>query len=58
VGEDAGRRAVAGVQLGRPEQRVEIEDVLADEVIQLGASAVGLVPELVEIEAPAGRTGS
>jgi hypothetical protein len=37
VREDLGRRAVTGVrEFRRPEQGVEVEDVLADEVIQLG----------------------
>jgi hypothetical protein len=50
VGEDLRRRAVAGVgQFGRPEQRVEVEDVLADEVVELGRR-VRLEP-FVEIEA-------
>ena len=44
MGEDVGRRAVAGeVQHGRPEQRVKVEDVLADEVVLLGG-AVGPRP--------------
>ncbi|MNL19889.1 hypothetical protein D3C87_1411140 [compost metagenome] len=37
VREDVGRRAVAReTQHGRPEQRVEVQDVLADEVVLLG----------------------
>jgi hypothetical protein len=49
VGEDVGRRAVAGVfQFGGPEQGMEIEDVFADEMVQLGLGT--LAPELVEIE--------
>ena len=40
VGEDLGRGAVAGVlQHGGPEQGVEVEDVLADEMHQLGVAA-------------------
>lgn len=36
----AGGRAVAGaVQDGRPEQAVEVDDVLADEMVQFGAGA-------------------
>ena len=47
-----GRHAQAGaVQHGRPEQAVEIDDVLADEVVQLGA-AVG-VEEFLEGQAGA-----
>ena len=54
VTEDAGRGAEAGVmQLGGPEQGVEIEDVLADEVIQLGLG-IG-PPEGVEVD-PAALT--
>ena len=38
VGEDAGGGAIAGqLQGGRPEQRMKIEDVLADEMNHLGA---------------------
>ena len=47
--EHAVRSAVAGVfQHGRPEQGVEIEDVLADEVVQLGAGIV--FPPGVEVQ--------
>ena len=50
--EDLRRRAVAGMgQFGRPEQRVEVEDVLADEVVELGAR-IGPEP-VVEVEAVA-----
>jgi len=53
VREDFGRRPVAGVlQFGRPEQRVEVEDVLADEMVELGLG-IGL-EILVEVEAVAG----
>ncbi len=50
VAEDGGGLAQAGaVEHGRPEQTVEIDDVLADEVIQLG---VGIrFPVVVEIDA-------
>jgi hypothetical protein len=35
--EDLGRRTVTGVrEFRRPEQGVEVEDVLADEVVELG----------------------
>ena len=51
--QNLGRRAVAGVlEFGGPEQGVEIEDVLADEVIQLGCRAPG--PVVVEVQATAG----
>src|SRR5690606_28378901 len=56
MGVDGGRRAKAGaVQHGRPEQGVEINDVLADEVVELGLG-VG-VPVLVEVQvrAPAAQ---
>ena len=44
-----GRLAVAGAfEHGRPEQRVEVDDVLADEVVQLGAGV--LAPERVEVQ--------
>jgi len=47
VREHLGRRAVAGMlEHGRPEQGMEIEDVLADEMDQLGA-----VPGLQEVVA-------
>ena len=47
VGVDRGGRAQArGVQHGRPEQAVEIDDVLADKVVQLGVAA--LLPVGVE----------
>ncbi len=50
MGEDAGRYPIAGVfQFRRPEQGVKIEDVLADEVVELGRRA--LAPEGVEVEA-------
>ena len=53
VGMDPGRFAEArGLKHGGPEQRVEIDDVLADEVMQFGAG-VG-VPEGVEVEVVAG----
>src|SRR4030067_1484446 len=46
---DGGRQAEAGAaQHRRPEQRMEIENVLADEVIQLGGAV--LAPEVVELE--------
>ena len=50
VGEDAGRRAQASIfQRGWPEQRVKIQDVLADEMINLGVG-IGL-PVFIEVEA-------
>ncbi len=46
---DAGRLAIAGAfEHGGPEQGVEVDDVLADEVIQLGGGV--LAPEGVEIQ--------
>ena len=46
---DRRGRAIAGAfQHGRPEQGMEIDDVLADEVVQLGVG-IGL-PEMVEVE--------
>ena len=49
VREHLGRRAVAGVLQGcRPEQGVEIEDVLANEMVELGLAA-GL-PVFVEVQ--------
>ena len=47
--ENFARGAVAGVfQLGGPEQGVEIENVLADEVVKLGTGVTR--EELIEIE--------
>src|ERR1700690_2234983 len=44
---DAGRLALAGAfQNGRPEQRVKIQDVLADEMVQFGARV--RIEEIVE----------
>ena len=55
VREQFGRRAEAGVlQHGGPEQRVEIQDVLADEVVELGVGA--LFPVVVEVDAASLRT--
>jgi len=46
---DCSRLAEAGTfEHGRPEQGVEVDDVLADEVIQLGLGA--FVPESVEVQ--------
>ena len=46
---DAGRLAVArAFEHRRPEQGVEVDDVLADEVVQLGGGI--LVPERIEVQ--------
>ncbi|VVM91438.1 hypothetical protein PS647_02842 [Pseudomonas fluorescens] len=46
---DAGRLAVArALEHGWPEQGVEVDDVLADEVVQLGGGV--LAPERVEVQ--------
>ena len=49
VGKDGARRAEAGtVEHRRPEQGMEVDDVLADEVIELGLGVLG--PEAVELQ--------
>ena len=43
-----GRAVFRCAQHGRPEQGVEVDDVLADKVVQLGAGI--LVPVFVEVQ--------